>query len=103
MGNLFAKNFGMTRITDSISAKFANMSFVCACLVAMMHLQYDRSMCGGWVFQMLFHGLPRAAVPFFFLASGFFLSGKLANGTGGMYVNLRSEPDLCLCRTCCGV
>jgi len=81
----------MTPIIPRLSAKFSNMAFVCACLVVCQHLSYDHTLCGGWVFQILFYGLPKAAVPFFFLTSGFFLAGKLAQSGGGHFLELKKR------------
>ena len=57
----------MEKVDEKLSAKFANMAFVCACLVASIHV------CGEW--RVVANGIAQIAVPFFFLASGFFLAG----------------------------
>lgn len=57
----------MPRISSESSAKFANMGFLCACLVVMMHIHSPWE--GG--------GLCAIAVPFFFLMSGYFLAGHV--------------------------
>ena len=51
-------------IDKRISAKFANMGFVCVCLVALMHVHCLWE--GG--------GINQLAVPFFFAMSGYFLA-----------------------------
>ena len=51
-------------ISEDISAKFANMGFVCVCLVVLMHVHCPWE--GG--------GINRLAVPFFFAMSGYFLA-----------------------------
>ena len=51
-------------VGEDISAKFANMGFVCVCLVVLMHVHCPWE--GG--------GINRLAVPFFFAMSGYFLA-----------------------------
>ena len=58
-------------ISEDISAKFANMGFVCVCLVVLMHVHCPWE--GG--------GINRLAVPFFFAMSGYFL-GTHVDETG---------------------
>lgn len=83
----------MNNVTSSVSNKIANMSFICACMVVAIHLSYDQSLCGGLLFEALFRGFPRAAVPFFFIASGFFLFGKLAENKdeGGYLLEVKKR------------
>lgn len=54
-------------ISEDISAKFANMGFVCVCLVVLMHVHCPWE--GG--------GINQLAVPFFFVMSGFFLAAHV--------------------------
>jgi len=61
------------RLSDALSAKFANMGFLCVCLVVTMHVHCPWE--GG--------GINRLAVPFFFLMSGYFLAGHV--GESGWY------------------
>lgn len=51
-----------SNVNPELSAKFANMSFVCACLVVCIH-------CGGFLGPIV-----NVAVPFFFLVSGYMLA-----------------------------
>ncbi|MGN0885957.1 MAG: acyltransferase family protein [Candidatus Spyradenecus sp.] len=55
------------------------MSFCCACLVVFIHI-YPCFEPGGWqwwIHQFIVNGITRVAVPYFFLASGFFLAGHV--------------------------
>lgn len=66
-------------ISPELSHKLANMGFVCACLVVLLHVPFDASP-GTWDwrwFQFLKQGLYRTAVPFFFTAAGYFLAGHM--------------------------
>ena len=69
-----------TKIPRDLSIRFANMGFVCACLVVAYHV----GVCGvypypGWWIRKVFSEmLGPIAVPYFFLASGFFLSGHIS-------------------------
>lgn len=61
-----------TSIPSSLSHKLANMGFVCACLVAFIHVQVPSMLkC------IIGSGISLLAVPFFFIASGYFLGGHL--------------------------
>ncbi len=66
-------------IDKQLSAKMANMSLVCAVLVVFMHV--GSPIPAGsfpWFFIEFFHEiLGDMAVPFFFMASGFFLAGHM--------------------------
>ena len=67
------------RLTQSLSNKFANMSFVCAVLVVGQHVMRVHSWHSpSWfAFQFVDLGIARIAVPYFFLASGYFLAGHV--------------------------
>ena len=54
------------------------MSIVCAFLVVCMHLggEFVRGSAGWWVSEFTRGGIARVAVPYFFLAAGFFFTGK---------------------------
>lgn len=76
--------------SDAVSAKFANMSFVCACLVVCIHS-------GNFL-----GNVTKAAVPFFFLCSGYMLA-RHATETGWYGRELKKRvqsvliPYLCWC------
>ena len=68
----------MYPVDEKISNKAANLSFVCACLVALIHFpQFPRD---GAVVKLLWDVFPgsilRVAVPFFFVASGYWMAGR---------------------------
>ena len=72
-------------VSKDVSAKFANMSFVCACLVVFIHVGIEcaNGTLGWWLQQMSTHvGVTRIAVPFFFYAAGYFLAGSMCAGSG---------------------
>lgn len=62
-----------------LSNKFANMGFICACLV----VAYHTGICGEylspcwWIRKLLSEVMGCVAVPYFFLASGYFLAGHV--------------------------
>jgi len=70
-------------ISSELSAKFTNMSFVCACLVVFIHVQTPGLIEGSaydfiqYFFKVV---LGRIAVPFFFAVSGYFLAGQVNIG-----------------------
>lgn len=68
-------------VTKELSAKFANMGLLCACMVVMRHIGLvpDKSKPVWWIWQLFvsYEALTMVAVPFFFLASGFFLGGHI--------------------------
>lgn len=66
-------------ISKETSRRMAVMSFVCACLIVLIHCtpSPDKSTWQWWVANLLgADGLCRIAVPWFFVASGFFLAGR---------------------------
>lgn len=67
----------MTKVSNELSSRLANMGLLCAVLVVFQHVGHDlpRESLGWWVQNVLGGGISRIAVPFFFLASGFFLAG----------------------------
>lgn len=69
----------VNRISDALSAKMANMSFFCACLVVLLHCSPAPvpNSFNWWFCHMIGReGLCVIAVPYFFFVAGFFLSGK---------------------------
>ena len=63
-------------IDQKTSSKMANMAIVCAVLVVVMHVVPRPSEGFGWYLLQGGHGfLCRIAVPYFFLAAGYFLAG----------------------------
>ena len=79
-----------TNIDPTTSAKFANMSIVCAFLVVCMHVGggFAHGSFGWWFSELTRGGLSRVAVPYFFLASGFFLAGKYGSSFGLNILNV---------------
>lgn len=65
-------------IQADLSAKFANMSIVCAFMVVCIHVGgvFEKGSLGWWLAEFTRDGVARMAVPYFFLVSGFFLAGK---------------------------
>lgn len=72
-------------VSRHLSNKFANMSFMCALLVVGQHVMRVHSWYSpSWfAFQFVDLGIARIAVPYFFLASGYFLAGHV--GEEGWY------------------
>ena len=69
----------MLSVEKDLSAKMANTSFVCAVLVVSMHVGKPLPIgTFPWYFIEFLHEIVgRMAVPFFFMASGFFLAGHM--------------------------
>ena len=66
------------KITPELSRRMATMSSICACLIVVIHAtpKPDILTWQWWIVSLLCkEGLCRIAVPWFFLASGFFLAG----------------------------
>lgn len=64
------------KIESSLSHKLANMGFVCVCLMVSLHVSFKASEGVDWWIRCMWGGgLAQMAVPFFFLASGYFLAG----------------------------
>ncbi len=66
--------------TPETSAKLTNMALFCACLVVFIHIvqEFPEGSPSWWCYHLLRDGLARIAVPFFFIASGYFLAGNTA-------------------------
>ncbi len=61
---------------STVGQRIANMSVVCACIVALSHVGYNTAVgsAGWWFVRMTRCGVCCLAVPFFFAVSGYFLS-----------------------------
>ncbi len=64
-------------ITEKLSNKLSNMALICSFFVVFIHTGTE---CADgdstwWIMHMIKDGICRIAVPFFFLAAGFFLAG----------------------------
>lgn len=70
----------MLGITQETSSKLRNISVVCAFLVVIIHCRphFERMTVGWWMKQLLENGIAEAAVPFFFVVSGFFIAERLS-------------------------
>ena len=70
-------------LTQEVSCKIANMSLLCAIFVVMIHCaspMKDGSL-SWYLSKLIFNGVTCVAVPFFFLASGYFLgTHKIEDG-----------------------
>ena len=64
------------KIDAGLSRAMATMGFVCAILVVMIHADVSATGWQGHVMQII-RGFTRIAVPWFFLAAGFFLAGHV--------------------------
>lgn len=65
-------------ISDVLSNKIKNMGIVCAMLVVCIHVDWPTEVKWSWtwIIDCFFErGISQIAVPFFFVVSGFFLSG----------------------------
>ena len=70
----------MEPVSEELSCKFKNMAIVCAILVVLLHVDLSEVEPGEplWVFSRLIpQGIAYISVPFFFLASGYFLAGHI--------------------------
>ena len=68
--------FMQSSISPALSHKLANMGFVCACLVVFIHLRLSTpEAVEPPIRYFLGSGICSIAVPFFFIASGYFLAG----------------------------
>lgn len=70
----------MTQISQELSNKISNMSFVCALMVVFIHLNFGENPTPTMrvVERVIDGGFCRIAVPFFFVVSGFFLGRHCA-------------------------
>ena len=73
----------MSRLRKAISNKIAAISFICTCLVVLIHVPVPSvQLSPGWFLSKLFsYGICLISVPIFFVISGFFL-GRHQNETG---------------------
>ena len=65
---------GADKISPEVSNKLANLSFVCACLVVMLHYPHGDGLAFRAFYSVFPGAFSRMAVPCFFLVSGFLLS-----------------------------
>lgn len=81
------------KISEELSRQMAAMSFICACLIVGIHStpSPDVGTWQWWVANLIGkEGICRIAVPWFFLASGFFLAGHFGeDGWWGREVKKR--------------
>lgn len=72
----------MVEMTQMASNKFRNMSVLCALFVVIIHCrpEFEHGCLAWYVKEVLENGICEMAVPFFFLASGFFIAPKIAAG-----------------------
>ena len=61
-------------IEHGLSSRFRNMGIICAFLVVVIHCTSNFHVSNPFVKMFIYDGVCRIAVPFFFFASGFFLS-----------------------------
>lgn len=84
------------RIDENMSHRLANMSFVCACLIVLLHCT-PAPVPGSWAWWVchLFgrEGWCVLAVPYFFFAAGFLLAGKYL-GAAESYVVIGKRETL---------
>ena len=77
----------MQSISPELSSRISLLSFVCACMVVLIHVPLP-SIVGsaGWYLSSIFsYGICLISVPFFLIVSGFFLGRHL--GENGWYKN----------------
>lgn len=70
----------MASVSEELSYKFKNMAIVCAILVVFIHVRLGKVEAGSvlwWFSALIPQGISRIGVPFFFLASGYFLAGHI--------------------------
>lgn len=74
-------------IDKNLSQRLANMGFVCACFVVFLHVPFHGGEATwGWNVKRMLCFAFDAAVPWFFIVSGFFLAGKFPiRSTDGSY------------------
>ena len=91
------------KISNILSVKMANMSVLAACMVVVLHAGEPESVgTSGWWWAQILGGIAKVAVPYFFLAAGFFLAGHMEEP--GWYRREMSKrvltllvPYLCWC------
>ena len=93
----------MVPVAKDLSSKMANMAFFCAVLVVFMHVGNPEPVGAfPWFFIKFFHEiLGNMAVPYFFMASGFFLAGHMEE-PGWYPREMKSASGRFGCRTSCG-
>lgn len=78
-------------VSESVSNKFRNMSIVCALFVVIIHCRprFEQGCISWYVKELLENGVCEIAVPFFFLASGFFIAQRIEDGRYGVEIGKR--------------
>lgn len=74
----------MQRITAAVSQKFRNASLLCALMVVVIHCVSHFGVTNTFICTMVYDGVCRSAVPFFFFTSGFFFYAHV--GEPGWYL-----------------
>ena len=65
----------VVKIGSALSNKMANMALLCALLIVTLHVSYLGGGVTSWMFTG--RGIGNIAVPYFFIASGFFVAGHM--------------------------
>lgn len=68
----------MSSVSERVSSKIANMSFLCAVLVVCIHVQRPGG-CSFFLIKWISGGVSQIAVPFFFAVSGYLLLNHLGS------------------------